>query len=199
MEKKKEIKTANFKIQKRFLVRWILATGIAWPVGIFLGFVLSYAIVNLFYPKETNLILGLCIGTAVGFAQWLVLKKSIKKSGWWILYSAIGIGTPFIVEVILEEAGIVFPGLFDNVYLSWFIIGCIGGFLNGLLQMSIFNTYLPHSGWWIGISTIGWGIAFLSFQIVGSIGLVVGGVILGAITGPLVLCLLKFPVEGPVD
>lgn len=186
-----EMKAVNFKIKKRFLGEWILAVSIAWPAGVFMAIILSETIVNLFYPEETNLIVGLCIGGATGFAQWLVLKKSFKVSIWWIFASAIGFGIPFSVLVILEETGTVLPEPLNNENLNVFIVGCIGGFLTGLLQMPVFKSISKYSGWWVAISSIGWGISMLST-------VMVGGVILGVLTGFSVLWLLKFPLEEPV-
>lgn len=161
-----------------------------------MAFILSYAVVNIFYPKETNLILGLCIGGAVGFAQWLVLKKYFKIKGWWIFASAIGIGIPYIVEVIFDETGIILPESFNNEYFSRFIIGCFGGFLSGMLQVPTLKSLSQYSGWWVVISTIGWGIAMLPLTFVAY--MVLGGIELGALLGFSVLWLLKFPLEEPL-
>lgn len=170
---------------------------IAWPIGIIMAFILSYAVLNIFYPKETNLILGLCIGGAVGFAQWFVLKKHFKIKGWWIVASAIGIGIPYIAEVIFDETGIVLPESFNNEYLSRFIIGCIGGFLSGMLQLSALKSLSKCSGWWVVVSTIAWGIAMLPLTFVAY--MVLGGIELGVLTGIYIFWLLKFPLEEPAD
>ncbi len=59
------MKVTLTKDEKRFLGQWVLASGIAWLVGIILAIVLSYTVVNYFYPRETNLIVGLCVGGAI--------------------------------------------------------------------------------------------------------------------------------------
>lgn len=69
-----------YKNRKQLFGRLVLATGIAWPVGIILAIVLYFAVVNQFYPKEANLIVGLCLGTGVGYSQWLIMKKYFKIS-----------------------------------------------------------------------------------------------------------------------
>lgn len=58
------------QLGKKILLNWIFVNGIGWMVGFFGVFVLSYQVANIFYPKETNLILGLCIGACVGYAQY---------------------------------------------------------------------------------------------------------------------------------
>lgn len=86
-----------------FIGRWVLANGTGWIAGAIVTTVLAYS-ATIIYPEENNLLVGLGLGAAIGFAQWLVLKKNLPISGQWILYSAIGLGLPFIVGVVLEQA-----------------------------------------------------------------------------------------------
>ena len=187
------------QVEKRFLGQWVLATSIGWPVGIFLAFLLSYGVVNLFYPKETNLILGLCLGAGVGYSQWHIINKYFKISAWWIWASAIGIGLPFVVEVLLDELGGVEYGLVNDI-LGQFITGVIGGLLIGLLQINVVKSLSKKGIWWIFISPLAWGISWLSTEIAEVVGIfIIGGVVHGAITGIAFLWLLKFPVQGDID
>jgi hypothetical protein len=183
----------NFKFkqnEKNFLGKWVLANAIAWVLGIILAIVLSYAVVNLFYPKETNLIVGLILGGTVGFSQWFIIKKHFKISTWWFWASAIGIGIPFIAEVILMEFGVIESGLIGYELLDQAIQIFIGGLLTGLFQFSILKSHSKKGIWWIVISTFGWGVSWFGFPL--------GGVILGIITGFAILNLLEFPVKGEV-
>lgn len=179
------------KTEKQFLGRFVLATGIAWPVGIILAIVLSYAVVNQFYPKETNLIVGLCLGAVVGYSQWLIMKKYFKISTWWIWASTIGIGLPFVAEVIFVELGGSETGFIASVLIGAVITFGIGGLLTGLLQIKIIKSLSKRSIWWIGISTFAWGIS--------GVGNLLGGVILGLLTGIAILRLLEFPVQTDLD
>jgi hypothetical protein len=49
------------KLGWRFWGNWVLATTIGWPIGVVGAFILAH-IVYMVYPKETNLVLGLCLG-----------------------------------------------------------------------------------------------------------------------------------------
>jgi hypothetical protein len=189
------MKKSNANFFKQFLGKWILAISIAWPAGAILAIILSYAIVNLFYPKETNLIVGLCIGGAVGFAQWLVFKKSFRVGIWWIISSALGVGLTSVAMVLLEETETINPGSAVNEYISWFIAACVGGFLNGIFQLPSLRKISKHSVWWVAVSTFGWGFAMLSHSIAEGVGFIFGGVLLACITGFSFLWLLKFPVN----
>lgn len=179
------------KTEKQFLGRLVLVTGIAWPVGIILAIVLSYAVVNQFYPKETNLIVGLCLGAVVGYSQWSVLKKYFKISTWWIWASTIGIGLPFVAEVIYFEFGGSGNDLFKSELLSQIIILSVGGLLTGLLQIKIIKSLSKRSFRWIIINTLAWGISWTGFFL--------GGVILGLITGLAMLRLLGLSVQDEPD
>ena len=187
------------QVGKKFLGQWILATSIGWPVGMFLAFLLSYEVVNLFYHKETSLIIGLCLGAVVGFSQWNIINEYSKISAWWIWASAIGIGLPFVVDVLLVEL-VGVESVLKNDILGRFITGVIGGLLIGLLQINVVKSLSKKGIWWIVISPLAWGISWLSTAIGAGVGdFIIGGVVLGAITGIAILWLLQFPVQGDID
>ena len=174
-------------LEKKFLLKWILANGIGWLVGVIGAFILSYLVVNIFYPKETNLILGLCIGASVGYSQWFLLKGKFKISSLWGLVCTICMGIPFIVEVIMDECGHKIPNFQGNqVFLGRLIFGIIEGLVIGLLQMQFLKPYFKKAAWWIAVSSVGWGICFLanSFPMpLAILGLLTGGILLGLVTG----------------
>jgi hypothetical protein len=174
--------------EKKFLSKGLLANGIAWLVGIILAIVLSYTVVNLFYPKETNLIVGICLGAVVGYSQWLVLKKYFKPGVWWILAAAIGIGLPFVVIFVLYEINGVEVEFTGMEILDQAILLFMGGFLTGLLQFNIFKALSPKYAWWIIISTFAWGIGWF--------GLILGGLVLGLIAGFPILRLFSLPIQN---
>ena len=188
----------NIQFEKKFLLKWVVATGIAWPVGMIASIIVAY-IVNIVYPKETNLVVGLCVGAVVGYSQWLVLKKQYKKCSFWGMACAIGMGLPFIVVVILDEIGIEVPDLSGGEFLSRIVIGMIGGLLSGLLQLRVLRPHCAKVGWWVPVSTAGWGLCWLASSIGGLlgalIGLFIGGIILGLVTGFGLLWIHKFPLQ----
>ena len=187
------MKTTIIKFKKDFFLNWMIAVGFSWPISLLLAIILSYLIINPFYPKETNLIVGLCLGGTTGFAQWILLKKYFKISIWWIFASAIGIGVPVALVVISEEMGIVLPEPLNNENVSIILSSCIGGLLTGLLQMPILKSVTKYAVWWIPISTFCWGIAMFPGIFIEGFILVIGGVILAALSGYSIMQLLKFP------
>lgn len=174
-------------LEKKFLLKWVKANGIGWLVGFIGAIVMSHLVVNIFYPKETNLIVGLCIGASIGYAQWFVLKGMFKISSLWGLVSTLCLGIPFIAIVILDENGYELPsfqGDFEFVYRL--IFGLIMGLVIGSLQMQFLKPYFKKAAWWIAVSSVGWGICFLASSVpmpFSLLGLLLGGVLLGVITG----------------
>jgi hypothetical protein len=173
--------------KNKFFWKWLLVNSISWPIGIIIAIIFSYTIVNRFYHHENNLIIGLCIGSAVGFSQWLMLKRYFKIGLSWTLAAAIGIGLPFVIIFVLYElngkecitSGI---NIVDNV-----IIMFIGGLITGFLQYHMIKPLIRKFKWWIIISTLAWGL--------GGLNLIIGGLVLGLITGITLLRLFDFPVE----
>jgi len=178
--------TESKQLGNKFLRKWILANSIGWLVGFIGAFPLSYGVVNKFYHEETNLILGLCIGAGVGYAQWFVLKRKFKISSSWGHICAICMGIPFIIEVILNESGYkidYFQGNYE--FLGGLIFGIVVGSVIGILQMRFLKPYFKKAPWWIVASSVGWGICWFasSFEFPLFLSILLGGVLLGLITG----------------
>lgn len=181
------MKDESSKLERKFIGNWILANGIGWLVGAIGAFVLSAFVVNIFYDKETNLIVGLCIGASMGYAQWLVLKRSFKISSLWGLVFTICLGIPFIVSEIFSESGInapSFPG--DHIILSRPIIGLIAGSVIGILQIKFLKPYFKSASRWVLVSSIGWGICGLVLSApmpMATFAMLFTGVLMGVVTG----------------
>lgn len=184
--------------ERGFLEQWILVTSISWPVGLF-GSIIVANIVNIIYPEKTNLVVGLCVGAVVGYSQWRVLRKQIAVSGYWVLACSIGLGVPFIVIVILDEVGFTFPDSLSVQRLVRTMTGIIGGLLSGLLQMRLLKPYSTKAGWWIVASSLGWGLCWLASSVggplVAMLGFLLGGVLLGALTGVVLSWALKLQAQ----
>lgn len=179
--------------EKLFLWKWILYTFISFPVGLFLSFPLAY-LINIIYPKETNLVVGICIGAAAGYSQWLVLRKNVPIKSFWGLASGIGIGIPFILTVVLNETGIKVQDISENNITGWLLTGVIGGLLSALLQWPLLKPFFRKAGWWLAINPAGWGVSFLTIQLTGRsvlAGSGIGAILLGVITGIGILWINK--------
>lgn len=84
-------------IAQRFVLRrhgvqtrhWILASVVGRIVG---GYASTVFALTVCYGGANGAIVAVLLlhGAVVGFAQWLVLRRRVKRAGWWILASAIG-------------------------------------------------------------------------------------------------------------
>jgi hypothetical protein len=74
--------------------RWVLASIVGWAVGATVSLVLVLAVergvvgtVSVFVTERAVWIVR---GAVVGIAQWVVLRKRVHRSGWWVLASTVG-------------------------------------------------------------------------------------------------------------
>jgi len=82
---------------------WILASGVGWATG--------WAMVVAGLPPERSVMAGAVLGAAIGTAQWLVLRRQLHRTGWWIVISTLswavgltGIPGPSLVGGVVGAA-----------------------------------------------------------------------------------------------
>ena len=171
-----------------FWGRWLLATLIGWIVGLVVAIVLSYAIVNLFYPEESNLIVGLVLGAGVGLAQMIAVRRVLPLTQRWVWGAAVGLGIPFIVAVVVDEAWF---GAAEASDMWLVLVAVAGGAIAGLIQARTLRPHTPRAQWWILVSVLSWGLAWLTSVVLGEVGILVGGVVLGVVSGALLIWMLR--------
>ncbi len=98
---------------------------------------------------------SILLGLALGIAQWLVLRKHLKRIGGWLLATTVGYALPFIVVFPLG-----FP-VTEPIWLAGVLMLLWFGVLLGVLQWLVLRNRLEHAGWWIPISIGGWLLAFV--------------------------------------
>ena len=139
-----------------------------WIMATTLGWVLGrFLLPNLTFVT---------IGIGLGLLQWLVLQHRIRKAWRWILATTLGwlVGATFILALL--------PDGMD------FLAGVVTGVILGSAQWLILRNELYWAGWWIAISVVAWstGMGVLP-------GVMLTGVIAGAITGIALILLIRFP------
>jgi len=85
--------------------KWIIATSLGWVLGS------SVILVGGF--NSMDLIAALLIGITTGTAQWLILRKELLWSGWWI-----------VISVVAWTTGMV---LLPGIFLTGVMAGAITG------------------------------------------------------------------------
>jgi hypothetical protein len=157
----------------KLIIIWLVANAIAWPLGILLAIILSYAIVNIFHPEETNLIIGFSTAITIGFAQWKVLKKLMTISMLWIVAPGIGIGFPYAWVTINVESGNNLPLLLNTEWVFMALLFFICGAFVGLIQSRLKSINTGKSYIWILLSGIAWSISITLNSFLFS-GLIIG-------------------------
>ena len=179
--------------EKQFTVkRWILATFGGWFLGVILILMLS-GVLDSAGIEGMQFYLGLGMGSGVGLVQWFSLRKMVAVSYFWILYSALGMGIPFIIFDLI-------PGGTISYKLPLSI--SLGALTVGLLQFTILKKYSAKAYLWIFGSFIGWILSVatvfiidytMAIKVSGYMNLVMalinlllilaGGIVLGIISG----------------
>ncbi len=163
----------NIIFDNSFIVKWVISNFLGFILGMIVAIILSYSILNLFHPEETNMLLGLGYGLGIGFVQWYLLNRIFKLSKLWILMSALGIGIPYAGIILLMESGFIFHPILG---VKDFYIGFIffmSGLLVGFLQMILLKPKFSRSYYWIIVSCLAWGIA-LSLNSILFSGIIMG-------------------------
>ena len=204
------MKDAKGQNNQKFLIRWIIFTGILMFFGLFIcfaiGLFISSLLENYLSPGFAHAIgysfMGAGLGALIGLVQWRLLRKRIVISANWILTSAVGIAISELVAGIAlwfigsdRDASIDDLGQVTLIYL---LIYTIGGLIVGLLQRPVLEKYSLKSHLWVYACTLGWGLSFLIFLLGIELGhplkifivFFIGGLVFGMITGISVLKIL---------
>jgi hypothetical protein len=180
----------------RLWARWLLATLIGYVVGAGFAIVLTGTIggiaslLGLFHPRETDLIVGLCVGAAIGLAQVIALRQILALNYGWVWGGLVGFGLPFTLDVLLDEGWL---GAIE-VPLAWLItVGIIAGALAGIIQTAALRRHTPRAGWWTWMSAASFGIASLCFFSLddAGLGLIAGMLVVGVLSGAFLVWLVK--------
>ncbi|MBW4573827.1 MAG: serine/threonine protein kinase [Aphanothece sp. CMT-3BRIN-NPC111] len=170
-----------------FLFQWTGATTLGTILGYVLGWLLSLIASLIAVDAVTYAIFGAVFGAAVGIMQWLILRQQIYGAAWWILATTIGAAVSFPV------GDVVYNALFGSIgaAVTYAIFGAVFGAAVGITQ----GLVLRRVGWWVLATTLGAAVSFAFAANLPRVGLVVGGVIFGGITGVVLDWLLSHPVS----
>jgi hypothetical protein len=194
----------------RFWCRWIWGCFIGWFLGFFVGFVVAESLEGLMArgPAQSTLayaLLGIFVGTGVGLVQWRLLRQRLSNAALWVAASAFGMG---IAGSVGYGAAVLVFGYSESLedidstaaVLSWTMVAACGGLIVGLIQRQVLIGSREDLNRWVLASTLGWSLSFAAFGATGAmlittdsispvlgavaffLGLIAGGVILGAVT-----------------
>ena len=175
--------------------------GIQWVVANLAGWLIGFALCEALQSfVSTVLVDGLVIGSAVGIAQWLVLRRWISPVGWWVALSIIGFGVGKALAEAALPATTTLPG--------YALTGAIIGVVVGLAQWVVLRRSLASAGWWVPATSLAWVVGWsaigiaehasdwptITVYVVGGIGAAASGLV----TAMTLIWLLRIPrATGP--
>jgi hypothetical protein len=74
-----------------------------------------------YYPEAA----GVATGAFAGIGQWLVLRKSVRRAGWWILSSIVG------MTAAMAGFSVLWVGQSDGQ--SDYLVSALGGAMYGMI------------------------------------------------------------------
>lgn len=134
-----------------FGVMWILASAFGMFLGFFAGFYVG-ALGDALGDMLTYVLVGIEIGLAVGFMQWLVLRRHLPGTGWWIPTNAAGTCCLLIIPTALGATGALLVAL-------WIVALC--GAVTGTLQWFVLRGKVSRARWLIPANAASWGLLCL--------------------------------------
>ena len=182
------------KVEDRRLGGWVRATFLGWLLG-FVGLLVGIAVAEMIVPWESQFAVGVGMGWGVAFVQGRWLAKRVESAKGWVWAGLLGLGLPFIVFDIVDAVGGQLPHR-----LLWDVTS--GALLTGYLQWRVLRRNTKRAGWWVPACVVGWGGALLAVDLPHLLGytdsalvnlaaILSGGVVLGLVSGGVLVWLLK--------
>jgi hypothetical protein len=189
------MKTSNKQVGWLFWLQWSLASIMGMFVGFFMGFIIAGLTHGVLGGRFAHAILGIVLGIGIGAMQWLVLRRRLSRTGWWIL-ATVAVGYTIVHAGFMGFSASVNS---LNALLRWTGIVAFGGAVTGVLQWLVLRPQISRSGWWVLISTVSWGLSVTVARAFSwgvddadAFGaLIVTGAILGTVTGAALIWLLR--------
>ena len=136
------------RVEWRFGLWWVLGTIVGWVVGFTICEAIKAFLASLAHALEYGLD-GAVLGTCIGIAQWLVLRRLIPRAGWWLLASIIGFAVgKGVSDVVAHETGFVGFG------------GAAIGAVLGIAQWIVLRRHVAQAGWWVLASALAWAVGW---------------------------------------
>ena len=187
-----------------FWAEWVAAS----TAGIFLGAVAIYALIFLAKAIVPGVNEDRLFGVAMfpflavflSTLQWIVLRRYVPRSGWWIMATIGG-----LIVAMAVSAGLVMVmskalGLGNQESLQYVspVVMTVVGFVLGLAQLLVLHRNIRQSHWWVLASTFGWFILSLIIgkSIDRTTDIVALGAIPAAVTGLALLWQWQEPAES---
>jgi len=132
----------------RFWAGWGLAF-LGFPLG---GLAASALVGGITTPLE-GLIGGAASGAVIGLTQWLVLRRRLALTAWWIAATAVGMGVGLGLGIALLGT--------DTVGITLPLRGLVTGACIGIAQFALLRSSTVRVLAWPLVVACGWAIGWL--------------------------------------
>ena len=178
-------------------LEWTLATAL----GMLVGFVSSILLVNILNLALARLLVPIVVGSLVGLAQWVVLRKYLNGVFDWILAGGASWAMGYALGLLIIN------GL-TNTGFDGFIGYILFGIIVAIAQWPILRREIPNAWMWIAANVVGWTAGFYLSQLsldlffngptidpLASTSVLSGvsGLVAGAITGIALVLIVRQP------
>jgi len=215
--------TERTNIGTGFWLQWVLASMLGFAAGAAMGnavansippMVCTQSFSDSLIDRLTNFpcilqtfdldlaLIVVILGLAGGFMQWLVLRRRIAGTGWWVPASTLGFPAALVIAVGAMRLG-------GDSVATPILLGVLFGILSGILPWLVLRRQVARAGWWVPAhllgSLVGGAMGIVAFHVMALIGFyqfpwaaagAMFGAGLGAITGITLVWLLRQPVPG---
>jgi hypothetical protein len=143
-----------------FWVLWVVASIAAILVGVAALYALIFLAKAIVPGVNEDRLFGAVmfpvLGVLLGLFQWLVLRQRVRRGGWWVVATVMG-----ILVGMAAAAGII--AVWQRVLLQKLnmeqvapIVLAVFGLSLGLVQLPVIHRYIRRPALWVSASAIGW-------------------------------------------
>lgn len=176
---------------------WTLATA----GGMLVGFLLAIPLVNMLDLVIAQIAVPVLAGAAIGFAQWIVLRRYVTANTQWELGDGVTWAAGYILGLLLVQS---LPGSIFIATIGYLLFGVIVA----LVQWPVLRREIPNLLVWILACSVGWAVGFWASQAVlpiffsdpsiapalsTTVIAVTSGLVAGAITGLALIWIVRRP------
>ena len=157
--------TERTNIGTGFWLQWMLASILGFAVGAATGNAVANSIPPMtctqsfsdslidrltnfpcIQPSLGLVLIVIILGLAGGFMQWLVLRRRIAGTGWWVPASTLG----FPIALVMAVGAMRLGGIPSPI-----LMGVLFGVLSGILPWLVLRRQLARAGWWVPAHLLG--------------------------------------------
>lgn len=176
-------KTFRFPKTRSFVFwkKWVLANFIAELLG--LGIIAFVTTIVPTYEHQNSqvilILMGVCQGLILGFAQWLVLRRYIPNLIWWILATTIGwilgllvilfVGAIALFTIAVTQKELDSITTFLGVIWLGTAVGILIGFPQAIALQFRLKVKFHKAVWWMNANALVWALRFFLTFILSSI------------------------------